>query len=100
MSNCLLDAGEQRSLPPRGNCGAHCGRAHRMLGRRGIENCGAQPVAVSVAELKLSELLGMRIEQPGMIDEREQNERLARGKRGAQTANERTSRKPRARHGR
>src|SRR3954449_4300369 len=69
-----------------------------MLGRRRIENGGAQPVAVGVTELKLSELLGMRVEQPGMVDEREQNERLARGKRAAQTAHERTCREARTRH--
>src|SRR6478672_9351656 len=77
MGNCLLDPREQRPLPPRGDRGTHRGGAHRMLGGGSIENGSPQPVAIRMAELERGELLGMRIEQPWMIDQHQQNERLA-----------------------
>src|SRR5436853_6751053 len=94
MGNRLLDTGEQRALPARGNCGAHGGRAHRMLRCGSIEDRRAQPVAVGMAELERGEFLGMRLEQPWMIDQCEQNERLARGKRAAPPADNRARPKP------
>ena len=73
---------------------------HRMLRGGCIQDGGAQPVAVRMTELERRQLLGMRVEQPWVIDEREQDQRLARRQRAAHAAHERARRKARARHAR
>src|SRR5256885_13651693 len=77
MGNRLLDTGEQCALSARGNRGAHGGRAHRMLRCGSIEDRGTEPVAVGMAELERGKLFRLRIEQPRVIDQPEQNKRLA-----------------------
>src|SRR4051812_27713992 len=98
MGNRLLDPCKECTLPARRNCAAHRRWTHRMLRCGSIEDGSAQPVAIGMPELERRELLGVRLEQPRMIDQREQNESLARRKGAAHAAHDWARRKSGAGH--
>ena len=75
-------------------------RAHRVGvvhgGPDDVEHRAAQPVGVGMAQLELGELLGMGFEQPGMVDDRQQDQGLARRQPGTETAHDRARGEARA----
>src|SRR5258705_506413 len=66
------------------------------MDRRRIQDGAAQQVGVGIEELDRRHLLGMGVEQPGMIDQGEQDQRLARRQRRARAAHDRRIGEPRA----
>src|ERR1041385_5879305 len=69
-----------------------------MLRCGSIENRGTQPVTIGMAELERGEVLGVRVEQPWMVDQREQDQRLAWWKCAPHATDQRTRREPWTRH--
>src|SRR5215212_1210999 len=72
----LFDAGEHCAKATGTDRSAHRGWRQRVIGGGRIQDRGAQAVAVGMAELERGKFLRMRVEQPWMIDNREQNQRL------------------------
>ena len=70
---------------------ARSSAGRQRVARRGVQDRAPQPVAIGVAELELGQVLGVGFQQPGMVDDRQQDQRLARRQRVARTAHDLSS---------
>jgi hypothetical protein len=59
-----------------------------MAGGR-VQDHPSQPVGIRMAELDVRQLLGMMLQQPGVIDHGGQDQRLAHGERAMAAAHDR-----------
>ena len=69
-----------------------------MVVGEGGDDAGAQFVRLGMGQFQRRHLLQMVVQQPGVIDQRLQNQRLAAGNRAALAAHDRAHRELRARH--
>ena len=81
-----LYACRQTVLPDRG---AERLRIGRVGAGGGIHHRPPQVVGVGIEELELGKLLGVVLQQPGVIDHRNEDQRLAGRQRGAEPAHDR-----------
>ena len=57
----------------------------------GVQHRPPQLIGVGIEELELGKLLGVVLQQPGVVDHRHQDQRLARRQRGAEPAHDRAA---------
>ena len=90
MGERALDARQQRAVLALGDQAAQVlGALAAGMHMGGVEDGAAQQVGVGIEELEFRDLLGMRVEQPRMVDQRQEDQRLARRQRGARAAHQR-----------
>ena len=69
-----------------------------MVGGKSRDDAGAELVRLRMRQLQRGRLLQMVVQQPGVVDQGLQNQRLAAGDRAALAAHDRARRKLRAHH--
>ena len=75
---------------------ARSARGRRLGPGRGVHHRPPQLIGVGIEEFELGKLLGTVLQQPGMVDRRHQDQRLAGRQRRAVPAHDRACGQPRA----
>ena len=72
--------------PRRRQFGPHGGGVGRLRLGGDVDQRGLEPFGIGMAELELAEFLQVVVQQPGMVERRLQDQRLAQRDRGAMAA--------------
>ncbi len=94
----FLHAPGELGQPPASELGDHGLPVRRAAMGKNVDQLALHPRGVGVTELDLGELLQMLVQQPGVIDDGLQDQRLTAGNGGAVAAMDRARRQLRARH--
>ena len=93
----VLEAAGELGQPPAGELGDHGFPVRRPAMRKNVDQLAFHPRRLGMPELDAGELLQMLMQEPGVIDDGLQDQRLAAGNGGAVAAMDRTCRQLRAR---